>query len=160
MARDMHQELAFSRGDPTGKVKVACLALYPGVVRTERMIEILDSGEWTRRTGLAAIPEYQESPFYQGQIIAALHADADGKLLSHRSGKVCVSAELGQELNIADRYSNIIPPSLRNLKYLIPAVILGRYGNNDIPEALRSTILKYAPNILLPMSFMSGGPPK
>lgn len=45
MSADMHIELK-SEG-------IACLSLYPGVVRTERMVSMLDTGEWEARTGLA-----------------------------------------------------------------------------------------------------------
>lgn len=47
LARDMQIELQRSGS------AVRCVSLYPGIVRTERMREILDSGEWEARTSFA-----------------------------------------------------------------------------------------------------------
>jgi hypothetical protein len=53
-----------------------------------------------------------------------------------------------------------LPPSIRSLKFLIPAVILGRIKEGDVPKGLENFLCEYSPDILLPMSFMSQGPPE
>jgi dehydrogenase/reductase SDR family member 1 len=180
MARDMHRELK-----PLG---ISCVSLYPGVVSTERMVGMLgldrdldregvvedrDAGagagagagadpeitEWQRRTGLASPRNCIETPVLSGRVIAALYENKDGKL-SSRSGNVCVTAECAKELGVVDT-TGLNPPSIRSLKFLIPAVVLGRVKGLDKQQvkALEDFLCKYSPDVLLPMSFMSGGAP-
>ena len=81
MARDMNQELS--------KLGIICLSVYPGVVRTERMKEVLDSGTWRDRTGLDLPPEFIESPKLTGQVIATLfHKGSEDGFLDQMAGKV------------------------------------------------------------------------
>ena len=81
MARDMNHELS--------KLGIICVSLYPGVVRTERMQEILDSGDWRRKTGLELPQVFVESPQLTGKAIAALYVQGneDG-YLNEVAGKV------------------------------------------------------------------------
>ena len=81
MARDMNQELS--------KLGIICLSVYPGVVRTERMKEVLDSGTWRERTGLDLPQEFIESPKLTGQVIATLfHKGSEDGFLDQMAGKV------------------------------------------------------------------------
>lgn len=81
MARDMNQELS--------KLGIICLSLYPGVVRTERMAGVLDSGVWREKTGLELPKSFVESPQLTGQVIAALFdRSAEDGFLQKMAGKV------------------------------------------------------------------------
>lgn len=68
---------------------VSVISLYPGLVRTERVMrasEFLDLSN-------------SESPQYIGRIIAALYTDL---ALKEKSGKTLVAAQLGSEYGISD----------------------------------------------------------
>ena len=146
LARDMAVEL---RGEG-----ISCVSLYPGVVRTERMTDFLDGGEWTRRTGLAALPSCTESPVFSGRVIAALFEETQRRGCRD-SGRVVVAAEAAKALGVRDIDGNL-PPSIRSLRFLIPALVLG--GERELPAPLKSLLLHLSPDILLPMSAMEGGP--
>lgn len=155
LAKDMAKELI--------PFNISCISLYPGVVRTERMVSILDSGEWQRRTGLYTPPEFVESPLLTGRVISALYDQQDNfsmsnnDLIRKNNGNVMVVAETAKKLNIRDINGNI-PPSIRSTRFLIPGVILGKY-KNSLPAPVSNFLLKYSPDILLPFSFMAGGAP-
>eukprot|EP01038_Epipyxis_sp_PR26KG_P004652 gene4652-6536_t len=169
MARDMSFELK--------KHNIACLSIYPGVVRTERMAGILDSNEWFEKTGLLTPSIFIESPLLTGLVISKLYQNDDNNL-EKLSGKVVVTAELAKSFQISDPKSNIIPPSIRSLKFLFPSLLLGNIkktifnnnnnnniinnndNNNNIFEFLEKLIIFLSPDILLPMFVMQGGPPK
>lgn len=80
MAADMAHELR-DHG-------VACVSLYPGLVRTEA----------TRATGAFDLSE-SESPEFIGRAVAALAADPEGL---RRSGEVLVAARLAEEYGFTD----------------------------------------------------------
>eukprot|EP01041_Mallomonas_annulata_P005391 gene5391-10780_t len=150
MARDMALEMV-----PYG---INCISLYPGVVRTERMKGILDSGDWRRRTNLATPNICIESPIFTGRVIAALYNGLENKSLSTMkyNGKVSVVAELAKLLQVKDINGNI-PPSIRSLRFLLPSVVLNNF--EKVPVALEDFLMKFTPDILLPMALMAGGPP-
>lgn len=83
MSSDMAHELRQSG--------VAVLSLYPGLVRTEAVLEAARGG-WLDISN-------SESPEFIGKVIAALSLDSK---LMERSGKVLVAAEVAQELGIVD----------------------------------------------------------
>jgi NAD(P)-dependent dehydrogenase (short-subunit alcohol dehydrogenase family) len=68
---------------------VAVVSLYPGMVRTEKVIE---AAEWLDLSN-------SESPDFVGRAVAALAADPD--VLRH-TGKVLVAAKLAQEYGFTD----------------------------------------------------------
>lgn len=68
---------------------VTAVALYPGMVRTEKVME---AAAWLDLSN-------SESPEFIGRAIAALAADAD---VSRHSGKVLVAAALAQEYGFTD----------------------------------------------------------
>jgi NAD(P)-dependent dehydrogenase (short-subunit alcohol dehydrogenase family) len=70
---------------------VSVIALYPGLVRTESVMEAA-AGGWLDLSN-------SESPEFIGRVIAAL---ADHPSLSARSGTVVVAAAAARELNVED----------------------------------------------------------
>jgi dehydrogenase/reductase SDR family member 1 len=83
MSSDMAHELR-QRG-------VAVVSLYPGLVRTEAVLEAAKGG-WLDLSN-------SESPEFIGKVIAALFRDSN---LMQRSGKVLVAAEVAREFGIVD----------------------------------------------------------
>jgi hypothetical protein len=51
-----------------------------------------------------------------------------------------------------------LPPSIRSLRFLIPAVVLGRMREQD-RAGLEQTLMRWVPDLYVPMSLMAGGPP-
>ena len=96
LARDMAAELK-----PHG---VCSVGLYPGIVRTERILANQDE--------LPFDLSLSESAEFTGRVIAALAADEDRMT---RSGSVCVVAELAQEYGVRD-IDGSQPRSLRRSK--------------------------------------------
>lgn len=70
---------------------VAVLSLYPGLVRTESVLEAAKQGWFTLQNS--------ESPEFIGRVIAALQRDPD---LMQRSGTVQVAAQVALELGVVD----------------------------------------------------------
>jgi dehydrogenase/reductase SDR family protein 1 len=70
---------------------VAAVSLYPGLVRTESVIDAAKSGAFNL--------DNSESPEFQGRVAAALYEDRN---LMDRSGKVLVTAAVARELNVKD----------------------------------------------------------
>eukprot|EP01039_Chlorochromonas_danica_P011258 gene11254-12557_t len=151
LAKDMAHELN------QHCLPIDCIALYPGIVRTERMDTLLQSGEFEMRTGLATPSQFVESPYLSGEVIAALYQD-----LSYRqkmNGQVLVTAELAKRYDIHDRLSGITPPSIRSLKYLLPAMLLT--GKDEhYRKQWQDWIIRCSPDVLLPWSIMSNPPPR
>ncbi len=83
MAADMAHELR-----PSG---VAVLSLYPGLVRTEAVIEAARGG-WLDISN-------SESPEFLGRVIAALNCDPH---LMEKSGQIIVAAQAARELSVFD----------------------------------------------------------
>ena len=68
---------------------VAVVSLYPGLVRTEKVME---AAQWLDLSN-------SESPEFVGRAVAALAADAE---VARHSGKVLVAAALGREYGFVD----------------------------------------------------------
>ncbi len=83
MSADMAHEL---RGSG-----VTALSLYPGLVRTEAVLEAAKAG-WLDLSN-------SESPEFIGRVIAALWRDPK---LRERSGQVVIAAEIARELGVVD----------------------------------------------------------
>ena len=149
MATDMSRELA--------KHQVNCISLYPGVVRTEKMMDMLDSGEYERRTGLATPSEIVESPLLQGRVIASLYLDEDSSM-SKSNGNILITAEVAKKNNVIDK-NGMIPPSIRSLKWLIPSLVLHSDFGKKLSGSVKSNLINNTPDWLLPLSVMKGGPP-
>jgi dehydrogenase/reductase SDR family member 1 len=84
LAADMGEELRLSG--------VAAISLYPGLVRTERVLEAAAHGAFSL--------DGSESPEFSGRVIAALAARPD--LARERSGQAIVAAQLARELGVTD----------------------------------------------------------
>jgi dehydrogenase/reductase SDR family protein 1 len=70
---------------------VTALSLYPGLVRTEAVLQAAENG-WLDLTN-------SESPEFIGRVIAALSAEPN---LINRSGKVVIAAQVAKELGVSD----------------------------------------------------------
>ena len=177
LAKDMNIELS-----PRG---INTVSLWPGVVRTERMESLLDSGRWEQKTGLATINEFVESPTLTGRVLAHLYDDKNNEMRS-RGGKVVVVAEEAKKMGVTD-IDGLIKPSIRSLKFLIPSLILASMSkNNNYNDGSSSSsgsssstsgimendeekqkkyywwksfLIRTVPDVLLPMAFMEGGAP-
>lgn len=71
---------------------VAAVSLYPGLVRTERVLAAAAQGAFSL--------DGSESPQFVGRVIAALAAAPT--LALERSGQAIVAAQLARELGVAD----------------------------------------------------------
>src|SRR5207253_5388817 len=83
------------------KKKIACVAVTPGFLRSEAVLETLHVTEENWRDAIKRRPEFAESetPYFVGRAIAAL--DADPKVMK-KSGRVFNSSELAQEYGFVD----------------------------------------------------------
>jgi NAD(P)-dependent dehydrogenase (short-subunit alcohol dehydrogenase family) len=84
---------------------VAAVALAPGFMRTERVLETFGVGEetWQQVAALART----ESPQYIGRAVAALAADP---AVLHKSGQILMVGELAQEYGFSDIDGRQVPP--------------------------------------------------
>ena len=83
------------------KKKIACVAITPGFLRSEVVLETLHVTEGNWRDAIKRRPEFAESetPYFVGRCIAALAADPK---VMKKSGRVFNSFELAQEYGIVD----------------------------------------------------------
>jgi NAD(P)-dependent dehydrogenase (short-subunit alcohol dehydrogenase family) len=89
VAKAATDKMAADMGHELREHGVAVVSLYPGLVRTERVMaaaEFFDLGN-------------SESPRFAGRVVAALAADPDRM---RRSGDVLVAAELAREYGVLD----------------------------------------------------------
>lgn len=93
--------LAFDMAEELRKHKVAAVALTPGFLRSEAMLEHLGVTEENWREGAKKQPSFIESetPFLVGRAVAALASDP--KVLK-KSGKVLSSWNLAREYGFTD----------------------------------------------------------
>jgi NAD(P)-dependent dehydrogenase (short-subunit alcohol dehydrogenase family) len=79
---------------------VAIVSLYPGLVRTEAVLEAAAAGVFDL--------ERSESPQFIGRVVAALHGDPD---ILTRTGQALVAAAVAAELGVTD-IDGRLPPIL------------------------------------------------
>ena len=93
LAMDFAQELR--------KKKIAAIALTPGFLRSEAVLETLKVTEANWRDAIKKRPEFAESetPYYAGRAIAGLAADPK---VMKKSGRVFNTAELAREYGFTD----------------------------------------------------------
>lgn len=135
---------------------IAAVSLYPGVVRTEGNLEMEAQGTWAKASGGLDLLS-GESPGLSGKAVCALAALPASRMLEEHSGKVVVVAELARECGFAEDDGSV-PPSIRSLKYLAPNFIfpqIERESGEPIPDWIKDNV----PDLLLPWSVFSGGPP-
>ena len=134
---------------------VATTALYPGLVRTEANLEMVKMGTWDEASGnldLAA----GETPRFSGKGLVALLSLPKAGLLD-RSGNVEVVAELADEFDFDDADGRR-PCSIRSLRYLLPNFVFPQVENEagkPVPDWIKNNV----PDLLLPWSVFSSGPP-
>lgn len=134
---------------------VATTALYPGLVRTEGNLQMERDGTWAAASGNLDLDQ-GETPVLSGRAVTTL-ASLDRPTMTARSGNVEVVAELAQEFGFTD-VDGTCPPSIRSLRYLLPNFVfpqIERDGTTKIPTWLRNNV----PDVLLPWSVFSSGPP-
>jgi NAD(P)-dependent dehydrogenase (short-subunit alcohol dehydrogenase family) len=93
--------LAFGMARELRKKNVAAVAVTPGFLRSEAMLEYFGVTEANWRDAGKKDPNYlaSETPLFAGRAIAALAADAN---LSKKSGRVFSSWRLSDEYNFTD----------------------------------------------------------
>lgn len=148
MAVDMSYQLQ--------KYGVATTCLYPGVVKTEANLQMLADGTWDQASGNLNLEAYGETPQFSGRAVVQL-ASLDKDAMMARSGKVEVVAELAKEFGFTD-VDGSTPPSIRSLKYLLPNFVFPqaeKESGKPVPDWIKANV----PDILLPWSTFSSGPP-
>ena len=93
--------LAFAMARELRRKNVAAIALTPGFLRSEVMLERFGVEEANWRDAVRKVPDYAESetPLYAGRAIACLAADSD---LMKKSGRVFSSWNLSDEYPFSD----------------------------------------------------------
>ena len=147
MAVDMSYQLA--------KYGVATTSLYPGLVKTEANLQMVVDGTWDEASGNLDLSK-GESPAFSGRAVVKL-ASLSNDAMMKRSGNVEVVAELAKEFDFTDTDGSQ-PPSIRSLQYLLPNFVfpqVEKEAGKPVPDWIKNNI----PDILLPWSTFSSGPP-
>jgi len=139
------------------KYGVATTTLYPGLVKTEANLRMEEDGTWDEQSGGLDL-SLGESPAFSGKAVVELAA-LPKEAMMERSGNVEVVAELANEFDFDDVNGNR-PPSIRSLKYLLPNFVFPSIekeleDGKEIPAWIKDNV----PDILLPWSTFSSGPP-
>lgn len=139
------------------KYGVATTTLYPGLVKTEANMQMEEDGTWDEQSGGLDL-SLGESPAFSGKAVVELAALPKDTMME-RSGNVEVVAELANEFDFDDVNGNR-PPSIRSLKYLLPNFVFPSIekeleDGKEIPAWIKDNV----PDILLPWSTFSSGPP-
>lgn len=93
--------LAFLYALEMKKHKITSLALTPGFIRSEAMLDYFGVTEANWQEGAKSFPSFIESetPFYTGQAVVALATD---KKVFKRTGRVYAAWDLGEEYGLKD----------------------------------------------------------
>lgn len=93
--------LAFALATELRKHKITALAVTPGFIRSEAMLDYFGVTEANWQEAAKKRPDFGESetPFYVGRAIAALAADSS---VSKKTGRVYASWDLGPEYGLKD----------------------------------------------------------
>ena len=134
---------------------VATTALYPGLVQTEANREMVRLGTWDEASGGLDLSG-GETPVAQrprgGGADRSAGGGSPGAL-----GIVEVVAELAKEFGFAEDDGSV-PPSIRSLRYLLPNFVfpaIEKDAGQPVPAWVRDNV----PDVLLPWSVFSSGPP-
>lgn len=147
MAVDMSYQLK--------KHGVATTSIYPGLVRTEANLQMVEDGTWDEASGNLDLSQ-GETPGFSGKAVVELASLSKDDMMS-RSGNVEVVAELAKEFDFVDVDGNR-PPSIRSLQYLLPNFVfpqVEKEAGKPVPDWIKNNI----PDVLLPWSTFSSGPP-
>eukprot|EP00638_Chattonella_subsalsa_P016900 CAMPEP_0117826868 /NCGR_PEP_ID=MMETSP0949-20121206/6360_1 /TAXON_ID=44440 /ORGANISM="Chattonella subsalsa, Strain CCMP2191" /LENGTH=359 /DNA_ID=CAMNT_0005667177 /DNA_START=255 /DNA_END=1334 /DNA_ORIENTATION=+ len=141
LAGDMHVELK-KRG-------INVISLWPGVVKTENTMKMIESGEFEKKMKMKE--DLCETPLYSGRAVAALALDPN---VSSKSGGVAVVAEIAKEYGFTEE-DGTQPPSIRSLQFLYPSFLVKR-----LPKFITDRIdADSIPDFRLPFWIMKGGNP-
>jgi NAD(P)-dependent dehydrogenase (short-subunit alcohol dehydrogenase family) len=101
LVKSGHKALAFRLAYDLEKYRIAALAVTPGFLRSESMLEHFGVTPSTWRDAGKKDPHFlhSESPLFVGRAIAALAADPE---VMRRSGQVTSSWELAREYGVTD----------------------------------------------------------
>jgi NAD(P)-dependent dehydrogenase (short-subunit alcohol dehydrogenase family) len=93
--------MAFGMSRDLRRTKVTALALTPGFLRSEEMLEAFGVTEANWRDGAKVEPDFicSESPFFVGRAVAALAADPN---VGSKAGRVFASWDLAREYGFTD----------------------------------------------------------
>eukprot|EP00741_Cyanophora_paradoxa_P021602 tig00021366_g20851.t1 len=116
---------------------VACLSLWPGLVRTERTVAMVSELPADQRPDLSL----GESLYLAGRVVAALAGDPN---VMSKSGTIQVAAEAAKGYGVRDEDGGL-PPSLRSLRFILPA-------SSRVGRALPQWLI---PDIRIPMWVMN-----
>ncbi len=93
--------LAYAMAEELRSHNIAAIAVTPGFLRSEAMLEHFGVAETNWQDGANKDPHFiaSETPFYIGRAIAAVSADPN---IMHKSGQVFSSWDLAQEYGFTD----------------------------------------------------------
>jgi len=101
LARIAELRIAWGLAHELKRYKIAVIALTPGFMRTEMVLDSLDVTEANWRDAIPRRPEFAESetPLFIGRTIVALATDAK---VMKKSGRVFTSTKLAKEYDLTD----------------------------------------------------------
>jgi len=135
---------------------VATTTLYPGLVQTEANLQMVKDGTWDEASGNLDLSA-GETPCFSGKAVVKLVSLPKDKMME-RSGKIEVVAELAKELDFYDIDGKTRPASIRSLQYLLPNFVfpqVEKEAGKSVPDWMKNNV----PDILIPWSVFSSGPP-
>ena len=93
--------MAFDLGRELGPRGATAVAVTPGFLRSEQMLDTFGVTEATWRDAIAAVPDFvaSETPLFVGRCVAALAAEPD---VHRRNGRVFASWDLAREHGVVD----------------------------------------------------------
>lgn len=102
---------------------ISAVAVTPGFLRSEWMLDHFGVTEANWRDAVANVPEFiaSETPLFVGRCVAALAADRD---VARKSGRVFASWDLAEEYGVDDA-DGTRPHFVRWLKQNMPQVAAG-----------------------------------
>ncbi|CAJ1934814.1 unnamed protein product [Cylindrotheca closterium] len=134
---------------------VASISLYPGLVKTEGNLAMVEDGSWDEASGGLDLSQ-GESPAFSGKAVVQL-TKLNREEILERSGNVEVVAELANEFGFTD-IDGSQPPSIRSLRYLLPNFVfpqVEKEAGKPIPQWIKNNV----PDLLVPWSVFSSPPP-
>lgn len=96
---------------------VAAISIWPGIVSTEHMTQLVEELSEENRQSNAIGERYNwETPLLTGRVIASLSAEPQ---IMKRTGRVQIVAELAKYYGLVDQDGQC-PASLRSLRFILP----------------------------------------